>query len=59
MLPCIVDFESVRKGIEEVKSLYEKVNVVACNAGVMALEVRDKYTNTLISKRDVMSKWYL
>lgn len=38
----LMDFDSVRKGVEEVKQLFEKVNVVACNAGVMALE--DKAT---------------
>lgn len=29
----VVNFESVRKGIEEIKATYEKVNVVCCNAG--------------------------
>ena len=42
LIVCVVDFDSVRKGVEEVKQLYEKVNVISCNAGVMALEVCNK-----------------
>lgn len=36
---CFVeDFSSVRAGIEEIKSAFEKINVICCNAGVMAVK---------------------
>lgn len=32
------DFESVKAGIEEIKSAFTKINVICCNAGVMAVK---------------------
>ena len=34
----VEDFDSVKEGIEQIKAAFDKVNVICCNAGVMAVK---------------------